>query len=260
MGAMEPYPISAETSVLRQRRRELAERIVKLHYQRQSAPWTKLGQTGREKSVRDADYHLAYLEEAIDADDPALFSEYLAWVKVLFAGLHFPESALRVTMDATRQVLDENLPEIQRTNALRILDIGVEAMERAPASLPSFVQGNNPLDALARRYLDALLSSDRRGASALIMDAVEKGTSIRDIYRGVFERTQREVGRLWQMNQISVAQEHFCTAATQMIMSQLYPYIFSGTRKDRGIIVACVGGELHEMGARMVADMFELDG
>ncbi len=257
---MEPYLSSEETSVLRQRRRELAEKIVELHYERQPAPWTNLGQSGREKSVRDADYHLAYLEEAINADDPALFSEYLAWVKVLFAGLHFPESVLRVTMDATRRILEEQLPPAERTAALRILNIAVEAMERAPTTLPSFVQGNSSLDTLARRYLDALLRSDRRSASKLILEAVEKGANIRDIYRAVFERTQREVGRLWQMNEISVAQEHFCTAATQMIMSQLYPYIFSGTRKDRSLIVACVGGELHEIGARMVADMFELDG
>lgn len=219
-----------------------------------------MGPEGREKSVRDADYHLAYLEEAVAADDPALFSEYLAWVKVLFAGLRFPESALRVTLETTRQVLDENLPPAERIAALRMLDTGLASMERAPSSLPSLVQGESPLDLLARRYLDTLLGADRRTASQLIMDAVERGTSIRDIYKQVFERSQREVGRLWQMNQISVAQEHFCTAATQMIMSQLYPYIFKGARKDHSLVVACVGGELHEIGARMVADLFELDG
>jgi methanogenic corrinoid protein MtbC1 len=43
-------------------------------------------------------------------------------------------------------------------------------------------------------------------------------------------------------------------------MSQLYPYIFS-TRKRAGTMVATsVAGELHEIGARMVADFFELDG
>ncbi len=68
------------------------------------------------------------------------------------------------------------------------------------------------------------------------------------------------MGRLWQTNQISVAQEHFCTAATQMVMSQLYPYLFTGEHKERRALVACVGGELHEIGARMVADFFEMSG
>jgi methanogenic corrinoid protein MtbC1 len=76
----------------------------------------------------------------------------------------------------------------------------------------------------------------------------------------VFQKTQQEIGRLWQLNQISVAQEHFCSAATQMIMAQLYPMLFKGELKQKHVIVACVGGELHELGARMVADIFELEG
>jgi methanogenic corrinoid protein MtbC1 len=43
-------------------------------------------------------------------------------------------------------------------------------------------------------------------------------------------------------------------------MSQLYPQIFS-TKKGAGTLVAtCVAGELHEIGMRMVADFFEMDG
>jgi MerR family transcriptional regulator, light-induced transcriptional regulator len=83
---------------------------------------------------------------------------------------------------------------------------------------------------------------------------------VRDIYLHVFQRTQYEIGRLWQVNQISVAQEHYCTAATQLIMSQLYPYVFGGEKTHGTLVAACVAGELHEIGARMVCDFFEMDG
>jgi methanogenic corrinoid protein MtbC1 len=43
-------------------------------------------------------------------------------------------------------------------------------------------------------------------------------------------------------------------------MSQLYPRIFSGERRDRTVVATCVGGELHEIGVRMVADFFEMEG
>ena len=127
-------------------------------------------------------------------------------------------------------------------------------------TLPSFLEGDAALDMLARRYLQELLQGNRQNASRLILDAVENGENIKNIYTQIFQRSQYEIGRLWQTNQISVAQEHFCTAATQMIMSQLYPYIFTGERKDRRMVVSCVGGELHEIGARMVADFFEMNG
>ena len=58
-----------------------------------------------------------------------------------------------------------------------------------------------------------------------------------------------------------VADEHYCTASTQLIMSQLYPYIFRSDHYARGTIVAaCVSGELHEIGARMLCDLLEMEG
>ena len=62
------------------------------------------------------------------------------------------------------------------------------------------------------------------------------------------------------MNKATVAQEHFCTAVTQLIMSQLYEHIFAMERRGRSLVATCVGGELHELGMRMVADFFEMDG
>lgn len=248
------------TRTLRQNGTALAEKVVEIQYQLQPEVWKPFGHPGREKSVRDAGYHLSFLAEAVEAGDPQLFSEYLAWVKVLFAGLNFPDHVLTTTLACTRQVLSEDLPAAEREAALGILDASLVRLQQAPATLPSFIQGEQPIDLLAQQYLDTLLRADRRTASDLVLHAVREGYSVREIYTGVFQRSQREIGRLWQTNQISVAQEHFCTAATQMIMSQLYPYIFSGERKDRGVVVACVGGELHEIGARMVADFFEMDG
>ena len=71
---------------------------------------------------------------------------------------------------------------------------------------------------------------------------------------------QYEIGRLWQTNRITVAEEHYCTAATQLIMSQLYPQIFASAKNGRTLIATCVAGDMHEIGVRMVADFFEMEG
>lgn len=110
------------------------------------------------------------------------------------------------------------------------------------------------------RYLRLLLERERREATRLILDLVEEGVDIRDIYLNIFQASQREVGRLWQTNEITVAQEHYCTAATQQVISQLYPYIFADTPGDRKMVMACASAELHELGARIVADFFEMEG
>lgn len=128
------------------------------------------------------------------------------------------------------------------------------------ASGERFLDEDLPLSEVAVEYLGLLLRAERAEAARLILDLVERGTPVRDVYLHVFQASQYELGRLWQISRVSVAQEHYCTAATQLIMSQLYPYVFGGERNGRRLVTACVGGELHELGARMVADFFEMAG
>ncbi len=119
---------------------------------------------------------------------------------------------------------------------------------------------DEPLSGLALNYMRLLLLGKRQDASQLITNAVKEGFTLKELYLDVFQRTQQEIGYLWETDQINVAKEHYCTAATQMIMAQLYPYIFNENKRNRSAIIACIGGELHELGARMVADFFEMDG
>jgi methylmalonyl-CoA mutase cobalamin-binding domain/chain len=210
--------------------------------------------------VRDVGYHLSYLSEAMAASDPSLFADYAAWVKVLFAGLHFPDQVLPTTLQCIGDVLQEMLPEELKAIANEYLEAGLRQLAQAPSALPTCISQDAPWADLATEYLKALLRGERHVASRLILEAVDRGVPIKDLYLHVFQRSQHEIGRLWQMNQISVAREHYCTAATQWIMSQLYPHIFATERIGRRLVATCVGGELHEIGLRMVADFFEMAG
>jgi methylmalonyl-CoA mutase cobalamin-binding domain/chain len=238
----------------------LSEAIVARQYELQAELWKPYGSSGREKSVRDVGYHLTYLSEALATANPALFADYVAWVKVVFAGLQFPDEVLVTTLECTCDALQEILPVDSSAVASEYIALGLEHLRQVPAKLPTFLEQDAPLGGLAQRYLDALLRGERRVASQLVLDSVEQGTSIKDVYLHVFQRSQYEIGRLWQMNRITVAQEHYCTAATQLIMSQLYPYLFSIERIGCRLVATCVGDELHELGMRMVADFFEMAG
>ncbi|MFP4312271.1 MAG: B12-binding domain-containing protein, partial [Nitriliruptoraceae bacterium] len=101
---------------------------------------------------------------------------------------------------------------------------------------------------------------DRAGAVRLVTQAVAGGMPLEDLYLDVLAPTLREVGRRWQVGEISIAQEHLATATTQLAIAQLYPQLFMSPRNGRSIVVASVGGDLHEVGARMLADLFELRG
>ena len=248
------------SETIRAQRDAIAEKAVARQYALKPDRWKPYGSVGREKSVRDVGYHLSYLSEAIAASDANLFAEYIRWAQVLFAELGFSEDVLPTTLICVGDALEETLPAEMMDVVRPSIQAGLQQARSVHSPIPSFLAADKPLSTMAQRYLDALLSGKRLAASQMVLDAVEQGTPVRDIYLQVFQPAQREVGRLWQTNQISVALEHYVTAATQLIMSQLYPRIFGSEKTGRRLIATCVGGELHEIGVRMVADFFEMEG
>ncbi|MFV9506611.1 MAG: cobalamin B12-binding domain-containing protein [Oscillochloridaceae bacterium umkhey_bin13] len=109
-------------------------------------------------------------------------------------------------------------------------------------------------------YLAALRAGDRRLALNTARTAIANGADIRDLYLDVLQPAMYEVGRLWEINQFTVAQEHLATAITQSVMAQIYASVLCQPPIGRTMVATCIGGELHELGIRMVADFFEIEG
>ncbi|MBM7865437.1 cobalamin-binding protein [Heliobacterium gestii] len=220
----------------------------------------KFNDIGRLRALQDIRAQLSFLSEAVATKSPSLFTDYVSWVKVLLSGRGIPVTDLAKNLSFTKDVLREMLPADLNHIVSAYLDLSINGLDEMPVDPPTHFTPDAPLADLARQYLERLLQGERREATRLIMDAVHSGTAVRDIYIHVFQRCQYEIGRLWQMNRINVAQEHYCSAATQMIMAQLYPFVFSGPSKRRRLVATCVSGELHEIGIRMVSDFLEMDG
>ncbi|SEU22543.1 cobalamin B12-binding domain-containing protein [Stigmatella erecta] len=119
----------------------------------------------------------------------------------------------------------------------------------------------DPLAQLQKRYLAAQLAGDRREALRLLVDeGLLQGIPLQDLHLKVIQPAQYEIGRLWQENHISVAQEHLATAISQLALSHLYRHLPRDPSNGKVIMLSCVEGELHEVGARMAADFLEMAG
>jgi MerR family transcriptional regulator, light-induced transcriptional regulator len=124
----------------------------------------------------------------------------------------------------------------------------------APAS-------DTPHAPLRDAYLSAQLKGNRREALRLLLDeGLLKGIPFITLYTDVIQGAQREIGRLWQANTISVAQEHMATAISQLALSHLYHHLPRDPPNGRTVLLSCVEGELHELGARMASDFLEMAG
>jgi len=239
------------------RKRELAARTRR----RLSDHMFDFGDSERLELVFDLEMHLAFLGEALRLGVPQLFSEYAMWSAEL---LHTTGGDI-TQFDSCLDAIDA---ELRSSGAGPWLDdvalILAEARNRVVVGRPfaeSHLRDENPHRALAAAFLDACVHLRRAPALAMVQDAVKRGVPVEQIYIDVITPAMRELGRMWHLNQVTVGQEHYCTAVAQMVMAQLFPAIFDGDRRPLGRVVSvCVAGELHEIGARMVADLFEMNG
>ncbi len=213
-----------------------------------------------EKSIRDTEYTLHYLSDAIGVSSPKLFSDYVLWFVDVMKNIPIPVKYLFVNLECISEIIenyfDDREVEIIRSyikNGLNLIDMtGNQESEVTPAE--------HPLKKYRDNYLEYLLNAERHKANALVQELVKLEYPIQDIYLEIFHESQYEIGRLWQANKITIAEEHYCTASTQLIMGQLYPLIFATPKNDLVFVGACVGGELHELGVRMVSDFMEFAG
>ncbi len=248
-----------DVAALDARAAELAALVVADHYARVPELETRYGPAGRAHCVSDATRHIGYLARSLSSREPAIWLEYLRWGKSLLAGLNIATTDLEENLISLRTVLARELGEAGAP-AVEAVDRGLAELPNMRTEIEPYVQPSAPFGDVAVAYVEALIQGRRGDAMKLIHDEVAKGTELRDLYLHVFQPSQYEVGRRWQINQLSVAQEHYCTAATQLIISSLYVHLFSGEPRDRCIVATCVSGDMHELGVRMVADFFEMDG
>jgi methanogenic corrinoid protein MtbC1 len=167
-----------------------------------------------------------------------------------------PASSGRVTR-ASHELQTLNIaPRALRASARADVRSG-----RGASVLPSMSSGHTELAGLRERYLAAQLAGDRREALRLVIgEGIGLGLSVLDLQLHVIQEAQREIGRLWQENEINIAQEHMATAISHMALAQLYDEAPHAPSNHKKVVVACVEGELHDLPARLVADALDLSG
>ena len=110
-------------------------------------------------------------------------------------------------------------------------------------------------------FLKNLLSGNRQKCTAITNEFLTKNPSIKDLYEGIFKEALYEVGRLWETNKITVASEHLATAITEGILNELYQKLTIAEQKETSkVVLTCVENEMHQVGIKMVTDIFEMNG
>ena len=106
-------------------------------------------------------------------------------------------------------------------------------------------------------FFNSLLQGNRLGCKKVMKEFRELNLSIIVLYEEIFKKSLYRIGEMWEYNKISVAVEHMATSITEGLMNELLPEIMNIERNNKKIVVSSVENEEHQVGGKMVADIFE---
>lgn len=221
----------------------------------------RYGEAGAKRGLEDAAFHVEFLAGALETGEEATYTDYVSWlVGVLGArgiGRDFVGESLGLVGDEALQLVDGDT----RESLEHMLDAGIAcAAQLSAGEPPGEDTTDSPLASASRMFLNALLQGERQGALGVAREALRVAAHPTDVYVELFQRSLEEIGRRWQLNRITVAQEHMATALVQFVLAQLYSSLDRSAAVRGTALITGVEGELHQVGANLVADALELDG
>jgi methanogenic corrinoid protein MtbC1 len=119
---------------------------------------------------------------------------------------------------------------------------------------------NREANEMQQVFLSLLLHGDTHGCLKLADQSIHTADDLKHFYLDVVWPAMTKIGLLWETNQISVAEEHLSTAIVGRVMAALYPRFCQSTVTRGTAVVSSGPNEFHEIGARMLADLMEMDG
>ena len=246
---------------------DLVEAAYQWEYHAKEEYFSKLPQRVQRIIYRDTRYNVDFLYTAYVMKDAKIMEKYAAWLFVLMDGI-----LKQFTREQTAKYVIEHFEAIKqgiklvvsvdkKADLTELVTKAQKAVEDAlAAGEPQPEAAASPFEAEIKQYMDSLFEKNNKKTMFLVKEFLRKGISVDNIYVGILAESMRRVGELWHNAKITVDMEHYCTSATQLAMTQLYPEVFAAEPQDKTLLCACPGTELHEMGARIVADVFENNG
>lgn len=202
-------------------KRSVAESVTAEFFKRHPDWVDRYGDRGFELGVQDAQFHLGFLTGALAGGNPEAFGEYVGWTRRVLSARGISAPFLRENLEQIEAELLAALPPEDHESLGAAFQAGYRACDE-----PSDGETGRPsgsLGSTASLYLQAILQGDRQAALGIARESLREMSSLPRLYLEVIEPAQHEVGRLWETNVITVAEEHMATAVTQFVMAQCFP-------------------------------------
>lgn len=113
---------------------------------------------------------------------------------------------------------------------------------------------------LLTRYLQPLLAGRRADCFAIMHDALAAGRPAEEVLCDVLFPAMAQLERLFRDDRMNLAHENMATRINRTVADQLQQYLPRSSPKSKRILVTCADEPREELGAQIMADLFQSDG
>jgi MerR family transcriptional regulator, light-induced transcriptional regulator len=113
---------------------------------------------------------------------------------------------------------------------------------------------------IAQRFANALIEGNHWKCQQMTDEITSGSSDFKFLYENVLKKALYIVGDMWERNQISVAAEHMATAIVESILNRQLLAMEMAENAGKSLLLSCVEHEMHQVGIKMVGDVFESHG
>ncbi len=111
-----------------------------------------------------------------------------------------------------------------------------------------------------KEFLKNLIEGNRVACVKIVNELLDANVSVEDIYEYIIRKALYKIGEMWELGEITVAAEHLASSIAESVLNELYQGILTDIRIDKKVVIGCVPNEFHQIGVKMVSDIFEKHG
>jgi len=210
-------------------------------------------------------HHANFMINIFKLNDYQLLGHTLEWVINSYVSRGFKKEYFEFELSTWMEIIEETIDNKYSKEILDVYSLMKSYINSFDKSFkiedrrivyPFEVSWKNKKN----KFTNLLLEGDTIGALNYAKSITEGKDSLQEFYLKVVTYSMYDIGIQWENGLISVAQEHLATSIVMRIMALLYmSEVICTNTKGKAIITAC-SNEYHEVGARIIADMLELDG
>lgn len=221
-----------------------------------------IGRNPRSIMYDNHKYHAMFMFNIFKFNQFELLAQTIPWVYDSYHSHGFSYEYFVLELESWKAAISKFLKDPGKRDILAVYDW---MLKKHLQIIRLAVQENlyNPLkneeiSAETKKLTQMLIEGDIASAYVYAHELINS-MGLKDLYLKVFQQSLYYIGQLWESGEISIAQEHMASALIMRVMNTLQFRVQKQLGKGK-VIVTSSPNELHEIGARMVADFLELDG